>query len=195
MGEPSLRMVVIGVSTGGVDALRRILGALPPSFPLPVLVVAHIAPESGSGLASLLDELCEITVTEGGDFEPTRPGTVYLAPPNYHMLVERDGILTLSIDPPVCHARPSIDVLFESAAEAFGAGVIGVILTGAGVDGSRGISMIAAKGGVTIVQDPDDAVADLMPRAALEVVTPDHVVPLDRIPPLLVDLALRRKSR
>lgn len=195
MGDDLFRLVVMGVSTGGVDALRRLLGALPPTFPLPVMVVAHIAPESGNGLATLLDELCDIHVTEGGDFLPFSPGTVYLAPPDYHLLVEGEGIMTLSVDPPVCHARPSIDVLFESAADVYGPHVIGVILTGAGVDGSRGLSAIAARGGGTIVQDPMDAVADLMPRAALSAVTPDHIVPLDSIPPLLITLARRRNVR
>lgn len=195
MGERGKRVVVVGVSTGGVEALRRILQPLPPDFPLPILVVAHISPDSGNGLALLLDELCEIRVTEGGDFVPLEGGTVYVAPPGYHMLLEPDGTTSLSLDPPVCHARPSVDVLFESAAMAYGSGVIGIILTGAGFDGREGIAAVARAGGTTIVQDPADAVADLMPRSALSVVTPDHLVPLERIPPLLVDLAGRRESR
>jgi two-component system chemotaxis response regulator CheB len=130
------RAVVIGVSTGGVTALKRLLGGLPADFPVPVLIVAHIMPESDDGLAVLLDSLCAIRVKEADEQESMLPGVVYLAPANYHLLVERGGVLALSIDPPVCFARPSVDVLFESAAEAFGSELIGVILTGAGFDGS-----------------------------------------------------------
>jgi len=195
MGDTPFAVVVIGVSTGGVVALQRLLGGIPPSFPLPILVVAHISPDSGDGLPRLLDQVCPVRVKEGGDWVPMEPGVVYVAPPGYHLLVDRTGFLTLSLDPPECHARPSVDVLFESAAYAFGKGVIGVILTGAGFDGARGVSLIAERGGVTIVQDPEDAAADLMPRAALDAITPDHVAPLEGIAPLLQEIVSRRRNK
>lgn len=194
MSDPPFSLVVIGVSTGGVDALQRLLGGLSPTFPLPVAVVAHISPDSGDGLPRLLDDLSPIRVREGGDFVPMDPGVVFIAPPGYHLLVDREGFLTLSLDPPECHARPSIDVLFESAAYAFGRGVVGVILTGAGFDGARGLSLIARRGGVTVVQDPEDAVADLMPRAACAATTPDYVAPLVAIPRLITEIVTRRRK-
>ena len=120
--------------------------------------------------------------------EPLAPGTVYLAPANYHLLVERSGVLELSVDPPVNFARPSVDVLFESAAEAFGRQLIGIILTGAGHDGSRGLLQIRQAGGLVIVQDPADAEMDSMPRKALELLAPDYLVSLPELPALLCRL-------
>lgn len=183
------RAVVAGVSTGGVEALKLVLGALPADFPLPVMIVAHISPEADNGLALLLNDLCAIRVKEADELEKAEAGTVYIAPPNYHLQMERDGSLSLSVDPPVRFARPSVDVLFESAADAFGPALIGVVMTGAGSDGSNGLKRIKESGGVTVVQDPDNAIADPMPRSAVETVAPAHVVPLDRIAPLLVKLA------
>lgn len=186
--DRSFKAVVIGVSTGGVSALKYLLGALPAGFPTPMLIVTHITPDSDDGLAVLLDTLCAIRVKEGDEQETPAPGAAYLAPANYHLLVEREGVLTLSIDPPVNFARPSVDVLFESAAEACGSALIGVILTGAGCDGAKGLLKIKNRGGVTIVQDPTDAEMDSMPRSALRLLQADHVVPLTKIPALLMRL-------
>lgn len=180
------KAVVIGVSTGGVSALKRLLGALPVDFPIPVLVTTHITPDSDDALAILLDSFCAIRVKEADEQEATTSATVYLAPANYHLLLERSGNLSLSIDPPVNFARPSVDVLFESAAEVYGPEVIGVILTGAGFDGSRGLLKIKNNGGMTIVQDPADAETDSMPRSALKLLKADHVVRLTEIPALLM---------
>jgi len=182
------KTVVIGVSTGGVQALKLVLGGLPSDFPVPILVVAHIMPTADNGLAILLDAHCSLRVKEADDQETINAATVYLAPANYHLLVERDGRLALSIDPLVNFARPSVDVLFESAAEAFGASVIGIILTGAGCDGSNGLARIQQRGGITIVQDPADAEMDAMPGSALHLLKPDFVKPLKEIPGLLVTL-------
>jgi two-component system chemotaxis response regulator CheB len=154
------------------------------------MVVAHISPESGNGLALLLDEQCAIRVKEADEMETAAAGTVYLAPPNYHLQVEKDGSLSLSVDPPVMFARPSVDVLFESAASVFGAGLIGVVMTGVGSDGSHGLRRIRDAGGVTVVQDPAGAIADGMPRSAIEAASPDYIVPLQQIAPLLVRLAM-----
>lgn len=175
-------------------ALKILLGQLSADFPLPLLVVQHISPDAGDGLARLLDDLCAIRVKEADEQDVVLPGTVYLAPPNYHLLVEKAGILALSADPPVSFARPSIDVLFESAAEVFGPELIGVVLTGANFDGSQGLKIIKQRGGVAIVQDPADAAAQQMPLSALAATEVDYVVALDEIAPLLKKLAALRPS-
>lgn len=183
------RAVAIGTSSGGVQALRRLLGRLPADFPLPLLVVQHLSPEAGDGLAGLLDELCAIRVKEADEQDQIAPGTAYLAPPNYHLLVERGGLLSLAADARVSYARPSVDVLFESAAEVFGPALIGVILTGANADGSAGLRAVKRLGGVAIVQDPEDAQARQMPLAALAATQTDHVVAIDGVAELLCRLA------
>ena len=187
------KAVVIGVSTGGVAALKKILGELPADFSLPVLIVSHIAPDADDGLARLLDSFCTIHVKEADEMEEIFPGTAYLAPANYHLFVERDGHLSLSVDPPVNFARPSVDMLFESAAEAFGPALIGVQLTGAGSDGSKGLLKIKKSGGMAIVQDPEDADMDSMPRSALELLQPDYMVPLKNLADLLVRLSMEKQ--
>lgn len=189
--QPGLRYraVAVGVSTGGVEALKRVLPMLPATFPLPLLVVIHIAVASGDGLARLLDAVSHLRVKEADEGELLEAGTAYLAPPGYHLLVELDGRMALTLDPPVSFARPSADVLFESAAACYGAALVGVVLTGAGSDGANGLAHIGAAGGYTIVQDPDSAVMDSMPRAALARRAPDRVVALDEIPALLQRLA------
>jgi len=187
--RPRYRAVAIGVSTGGVEALKRVLPALPAGFPLPVLVVIHIAVASGDGLARLLDGVSHLRVKEADEGELLAGGAAYLAPPGYHLLVELDGRTALTLDPPVSFARPSADVLFESASACYGAALIGVVLTGAGSDGANGLAHIGEAGGYTIVQDPDSAVMDSMPRAALARRTPDRVVALDEIGALLRQLA------
>lgn len=184
--------VVVGVSTGGVQALKKLLGPLPADFPLPILVVQHIGPDAGSGLARLLDECCALRVKEADEQDDILPGTVYLAPPNYHLLVERDRCLALSADPYVSFARPSVDVLFESAAAVFGPQLIGIVLTGANSDGSRGLQSVKQNGGLAIVQDPADAEARRMPQAAMAATSVDHVVGLDGMAVLLQKLAAGR---
>ncbi len=182
------KALAIGVSTGGVSALKRVLGSLPADFPIPILIVTHMMPASDDGLAVLLNTLCAIRVKEADDHDVLAPGTVYIAPANYHLLVERDGTLALSIDAPVNFARPSIDVLFESASDVFGPGLIAVILTGAGDDGSKGLVKVQDCGGLVVVQDPADAEMDSMPRCAMHLLDADHVVPLVDLPPLLLKL-------
>lgn len=181
--------VVVGVSAGGFKALKELLGGLPADFPLPVLIVQHLAPTSGPDFAELLDNVCPPKVKEADEGEFAAPGTVYLAPANYHLLLEKDGSLSLSTDPAVSYSRPSIDVLFESAAEACGAALIGIVLTGANYDGSAGLERVKALGGFTIVQDPNDAEVNCMPQSALERSPPDRVLPLGKIAALLRKLA------
>lgn len=193
MARP-FQAVAIGVSTGGVQALKKLLGRLPADFPLPLLVVQHISPDAGNGMAKLLDDVCRLRVKEADEQDLILPGTVYLAPPNYHLLAEHDGMLSLSADRPVSFARPSVDVLFESAATVFGPGLIAIILTGANYDGSQGARVVKQRGGTVIVQHPDDALARQMPEAALAATTADHVVPLDDMAALLVRLATGRAT-
>jgi two-component system chemotaxis response regulator CheB len=182
------KALVIGVSTGGVSALKYLLGKLPADFPIAVLIVSHIAPDSDDGMALLLNSLCSIRVKEADEQEIITFGTVYLAPANYHLLVERGGSLALSIDPPVNFARPSVDVLFESAANVYGSELIGVILTGAGADGSKGLLKIKNCGGVAIVQNPTDAEMASMPQSALQLLQADYVVQLKELPDILMRL-------
>lgn len=189
MNARRLRAVVVGASTGGMEALARVLGALEADFPLPVLVVQHVSPTADSSIPALLDERCRIRVKEADEKEPLRPATAYFAPANYHLLVEQDATLSLSTDERVCFARPSVDVLFETAAVAFGPALAGVVLTGANEDGSRGLAAIARAGGLTIVQAPATATAPAMPQAALAATAVDHVLPLEAIGPLLSRMA------
>jgi two-component system chemotaxis response regulator CheB len=181
-------LVTVGSSWGGLDALRQILGALPADFPAPVAVAQHRAPESHrTAFRDLLGAVTRLQVCEADDKEELRPGTVYLAPPDYHLLVD-DGFLALSVDERVQHARPSIDVLFRSAAESFRERCVGVVLTGANADGAAGLARIAELGGRAIVQDPSDAARTEMPRAALAAVPSAEVLPAARIGSRLVEL-------
>ncbi|MYL98523.1 chemotaxis protein CheB [Novosphingobium sp. FGD1] len=161
------RAVAIGASAGAIQALLQILPVLPADYPLPVLVVVHLPPGRRSELVTLFAAKCKLRVAEGEDKDPIAPGTVTFAPPDYHMLVEAGGTVSLSRDEAVFFSRPSIDVLFESAADAYGPGLVGVVLTGANEDGARGLVAVAEAGGVTIVQDPATAYARAMPEAAL----------------------------
>jgi len=161
------KAVVIGASAGALDALTNVLKDLPSDFALPILVVTHLPPDRNSILAELIAAHCKIPVTEAEDKEPIERGHVYFAPPDYHLLVETDGRLSLSNEEPVHFSRPSVDVLFESAADAYGEGLIGIILTGANEDGARGLRAIATAGGAALVQNPEGAYAKEMPLAAL----------------------------
>lgn len=167
MTDQSIKAVVIGASAGGVQALLQILPSLPASYRLPVLIVVHVPPDRDNALVSLFQARCQIKVREAEDKEPLLPGVVYFAPSDYHLLVEKDGTLSLSSDELVNHSRPSIDVLLESAADAFGSELVGVILTGANDDGARGLQAVVEAGGVTIVEDPAEAYASAMPAASL----------------------------
>ena len=179
-------VVVIGASWGGLSALRRVLAPLPRAFPLPIVIAQHRDVDAEDELlASLLERHTPLHVVDADDKAPLTPGTVLLGPPGYHVLVTDERCTELTVDEPVQYARPSIDVLFETAADAFGAGTIGVLLTGANADGAAGLAAIGRRGGYTIVQDPADAERGEMPRAALEAFTPDAVVALDEIPSLL----------
>jgi two-component system chemotaxis response regulator CheB len=167
MKEPQKAAVVIGASAGAWDALSVILPALPQTFNLPVMVVVHLPPDRKSLLAELFAEKCSMDVAEAEDKEPILGGVIYFAPPDYHLLIEPNNTLSLSSDEPVLFSRPSIDVLFESAADAYGPALTAIVLTGASEDGARGLAAVIAAGGTAIVQRPEDAYAAAMPQAAL----------------------------
>jgi two-component system, chemotaxis family, protein-glutamate methylesterase/glutaminase len=180
-------LVVIGTSLGGLSALRTMLQGVPGHFTAAIAIVQHRDRGSTEMLSRILQQDSALLIVEVEDKQPIRPGFVYLAPPNYHLLVDRD-CFSLSVDPPVGFARPSIDVLFESAAEVYGQNVIGVLLTGASQDGAAGLAEIKARGGKAIVQDPRTAECPIMPEAAISKSSVDHVLPLVQIPPLLIML-------
>ena len=171
---------MVGASLGGVDALRTMLSQLPEGFPLPVVIVQHRAPEGDNSLAQVLARASVLPVREAADSEDLQGGTVLVAPAGYHLLVER-GLLRLSVEGPVSYARPSIDVLFQTAAEAYGRQVAAVLLTCSSEDGAAGIAAVAARGGLTIVEDPASAVSPVAGLLALERTRVHHVLPLGRI--------------
>ncbi len=178
-------LVVMGTSTGGLHALTRLLSALPANYRLPIVIVQHRSKDSDERLSALLRVTSAIPLFEAEDKEPLRGPGVYLGPPDYHLLVEPDS-LALSTEEPVAYSRPSIDVLFESASYAFDDRVIGVLLTGANQDGTRGLLQIKARGGYVIVQDPDSAESEFMPKHAVKHVAPNRVLALDQIAAELV---------
>jgi two-component system, chemotaxis family, protein-glutamate methylesterase/glutaminase len=186
-----VEVVLIGASAGGMHALSRLLPMLPGDFPCPVVIVQHLHPDQDLFMAEYFDRLCALTVKEAEEKEPLVPGFCYLAPPDYHLLIERDGTLSLSTEEKVNHSRPSIDVLLESAAVAFGAGAMAVMLTGASRDGAAGLAAVRSNGGLAVVQDPATAEYPLMPQAALDAAGADHVLPIEGIGELLRQMTKR----
>ncbi|MBF8757726.1 chemotaxis protein CheB [Pseudomonas guariconensis] len=183
--------VVIGASAGGVAALLQVLSGLPEGFAIPVLCVLHLPDGRHSQLASVLQRRIHRPVREARDKEGIAPGLIYVAGPGYHLSVERDLSLSLSQEEPVHFSRPAIDFLFQSAADAYGAGLLGVLLTGANEDGAQGLLQIKNSGGRTVIQDPRDAQVALMPEAALALQQPDHILSLSGIGHLLATLEPR----
>lgn len=186
-----VEIIALGCSAGGLHALKTILGELPATFSTPIVVAQHRGPESDEGLAAHIQLHTPLAIFDGEDKMTIEPGKVYLAPPDYHLCVER-GLLSLSIDPPVLHARPSIDVLFESVAESYRDGAVGVVLTGAGEDGARGLVRIKELGGLVVVQDPATAETAGLPVAALAALrqrgsglAADHLLSLSEVGPFL----------
>jgi two-component system chemotaxis response regulator CheB len=190
----AFQLVAVGTSLGGFTALKTLLGALPKDFPLPVAVVQHRSHEESEVFAPLLSQETELTVLEVEDKQEIQGGHVYVCPPNYHLLID-ERHFALSTDAPVMYARPSIDVLFESAAENFGDSVVGVLLTGMSRDGVAGLNRIKQCGGMVIVQDPESAEGQTMPRAAISAVAVDKVLPLQEIAPFLVELCAGEKAQ
>ena len=187
---PGYRLIVVGVSAGGLHALRTLVAALPAGFEIPLAVVQHRSRDSEL-LCELLQECAPLVVSEVNDKMPILPGNVYVGPPDYHLMVE-DGYFALSTDEPVRFSRPSIDVMFRSAADAYGPDLVGVVLTGANADGSLGLRAIVERGGYALVQDPASAEVGVMPQQALKAVPTACVLPLDRIGPHLAAIRGRR---
>jgi two-component system chemotaxis response regulator CheB len=181
--------VVIGTSTGGTEVLLQILTELSPVFPLPILIVQHLHPSQDKATIIESHENCTIPIKEAEEKERIKPGQVYIAPPNYHLLVEDDHSISLSIDAKVNFARPSIDVLFKSALDVYQQHLIGIVLTGANHDGAQGLYAISHKGGMTIVQDPETAIAPAMPMAAIAATKVQYILPPDKIGHLLNKVA------
>lgn len=176
-----IQAVVIGASAGGIQALAELLPAFSEGAAAVVLVVLHLPRDRPSFLTEVFAPKCALEVREAQDKEPVAPGTVYFAPSNYHLLVDEGPQLALSADDLVHHSRPSIDVLFESAAAVYGRRLLGVILTGANQDGAEGLAAVHEAGGITVVQEPETAQAATMILSAMELRAPDFVLPLERI--------------
>lgn len=184
----AFKIVVVGTSLGGLSALKVLLKALPRDFPLPIAIVQHRHKESERSLSTFLQQFSSLPIQEVEDKDELLPGHVYLAPADYHLLVE-PGCFALSTDEPVLYARPSIDVLFESAADVYAEKTIGIILTGANQDGTQGLARIKACGGWAIVQEPATAESVTMPKSAIATLPVDAILPLEEIAPYLVKLS------
>lgn len=189
MTRSAIQAVVIGASAGAVQTLLEILPSLKAGFPVPTLVVVHVPPDRSSALPELFASHCALRVKEAEDKEQAEAGVIYFAPADYHLLVESERTLALSMDDPVHYSRPAIDVLFESAADAYGPSLAGIILTGANHDGAAGLKTIAAAGGLALVQDPASASSAAMPEAALAAVPGAHVLDISGITLFLQRLA------
>jgi len=185
----ALAAAVIGGSAGALDVVRSVLAGLPARPAVPIVVLLHLPERSQDRMAELLDHGSQVPVKQAEDKEPLQAGQVYVAPPAYHLLIESTRSFALSLDAPVHYSRPAIDVLFESASDAYGATLLAVLLSGASQDGAAGLQEIHAAGGITIVQDPDSAEVPTMPRAALSLFSPTFTWPtaelVARLPQLL----------
>ncbi|RFB65682.1 MULTISPECIES: chemotaxis protein CheB [unclassified Herbaspirillum] len=186
--------VVIGTSAGGVEALSRLLPALPRGAPVAVFVVLHLPRERPSLLVDIFAPKCDMAVREAADKEPVEAGTIYFAPPDYHLLIDAGPQLALSSDELVNFSRPAIDVLFESAADEYGERLLGIVLTGGNQDGAAGLQAIRAAGGMSIVQQPDTAQVPYMPELALQQGEVDYVLTLEQIAALLGTLQGKTKK-
>ncbi|PVZ20251.1 MULTISPECIES: chemotaxis protein CheB [unclassified Pseudomonas] len=182
------RAVVVGASAGGVEALLALFGRLPVDYALPIVTVLHLPDARHSHLAEVFERRLCRPVKEACDKAQVEPGVIYFAGPSYHLSVEQDETFSLSQEERVHYSRPSIDVLFESAADAWGAALAGVLLTGANEDGARGLAEIARNGGLTLVQDPAEARVSVMPEAALKLIRPDYLLPIVGLAEVLAEL-------
>lgn len=185
--SPATRAVVIGCSAGGLDALRGLLQILPGEISAAIVIVSHCPADGGGLLPGLLAKACRLPVHEAREREPVLPGHVYVAPPNYHLLIEPERCFSLSVDERVCFVRPSVDVLFFSAADVYRDQLLGVILTGGNSDGALGLQAVKKAGGSSLVQDPKDAHAALMPESAIALGAADQVLPLPALAARLLE--------
>lgn len=181
------KIVIIGASLGGLNAVKAIIEKIPADFPLPIVIVQHREPKADPILQLLLADYGNLKVVEPDDKDEIKAGNIYVAPPDYHLLFEGNHF-ALSQDLPVNYARPSIDVLFESAADAFGEKVIGIILTGSSKDGASGLAAVKKNGGFAIVQDPSTAESNVLPEAALALVADAEILQLDEIASFMIKI-------
>jgi two-component system chemotaxis response regulator CheB len=179
--------VVIGTSAGGLYVMIRILKLLPRNFTIPIIVVQHRSRDERTLLEEVLQQKSNLRIKQADEKELIQPGTVYFAPPDYHLLIEHDGTFSLSFDPPVNYSRPSIDVLFETAADVYRQRLLGIILTGANKDGAYGIKKIALMGGTTIAQQPENADYPEMPKSAISTGYVQHILDPEAIGKFLLD--------
>lgn len=184
----AIEAVMVGASAGGIDALLKILKGLPSTYRLPIVIVLHLPENRESRLPELFSHHLAIPVKEAIDKDVVAGRNVYFAGPGYHLSIEKDRTFSLSCEPPVFFSRPSIDFLMESAAQTYGPAAVGILLTGANQDGATGLQCIAESGGVTVVQDPNEARMATMPQAALAQFTPDLILTLQEIHDFLVAL-------
>ena len=180
--------IVIGVSSGGMNAMKVMFSLLPKNFSIPIIIVQHISAHSDSQWIELLNEKSNLNIKEADEKEKIEKGNVYIAPSNYHLLIGNDETFSLTIDERVNYARPSIDVLFESAADVYASKLIGVVLTGSNNDGTKGLKRIQECGGLTIVQDPKTAESAYMPASAIASIKPDYILALEDIIQLLIKI-------
>src|SRR5256714_5904048 len=181
-------VVAIGTSVGGLAALTTLLAQLPADFSIPVVVVQHRSNDSERILSELLQDATDLRVSEIEDKDELAPGTVHLAPANYHVLIE-EGYVSLTVEEPVRFSRPSIDVTLTSAGDTYRSAAVGVVLTGANEDGARGLAHIVKRGGLALVQDPKTAEIPIMPEAAIRAVPTAEVLPLDTLGSRLIELS------
>jgi len=178
--------IVIGVSSGGMNAMKVIFSLLPKEFSIPIIIVQHVSSHSNNQWIKLLNDKSNLCIKEADEKEKIENGTIYIAPANYHLMIEKNKTFSLTIDERVNYARPSIDVLFESAAEVYKDKLIGVILTGSNNDGTNGIKRIKEFGGLAIIQNPKTAESSYMPASAIAAIKPDYILSLVDITDLLI---------
>lgn len=186
--RPPVSAIGIGCSAGGLDVLHHILPGLPVDLCVPVVVIAHMGPSPDNPILEALKRHCRLPVVEAEERRKVAPGTIHVCPPDYHLLVEADHTFALSADGKINNSRPSIDAFLDSAADCWGNGLLAVLLTGASVDGARGMAAVKAAGGTCVVQDPGTAFAPIMPQAAIDAGAADWVLPPDGIAELIISL-------
>lgn len=188
MTRSKYKAVVIGLSSGGLEAMKTMFPLLPKEFGLPIIMVQHISPLSTGQWISLIDRFCVLNIKEADEKEEIIKGNIYIAPPNYHLLIENDHTFSLSTEGRVNFARPAIDVLFQTAADAYGETLIGIVLTGSNHDGAMGLKLIKDKGGLCIAQDPEKSISPYMPSTAIATANPHFILSLEEIIHLLIKL-------
>lgn len=188
----AIEAIAIGASAGGIRALLEILTPLPVGFPLPIIVVLHMPEKGTSKLADVFQQYLKIPVRQAQDKERIVAGCLYFAGPGYHLAIERDHSFSLSSEDPVHYSRPAIDILMSSAADVYGAGLAGFLLTGANTDGAEGLASIKEAGGLTVVQDPDEAEISTMPKAAIQLCQPDMILSLQAMHALIHSLGQKQ---